>query len=273
MQNDRLRTIYRFDMFTKEYIGEGVSEVTENGGIPVPADSTVVPPPSLSDIPSNMTPMWDIKGQEWQLVPDYRNVKVYNKETQECVSLRLGEVPDARTTTLEVPSDKQAVWDDEANMWLLPINILKERKIAEIKRDYLNADNGPCYTGVSGITTKDADVCKAANDIEEVEVVVEFNLVSRDRLQLLIDVPSVSKEGDKEAEDLVVIRDYNNRYVQVSKKQLSKILEAQKAAALANLHKKWELQERVTDAQTREEIEAIMWDAVSDSDSSVPDER
>lgn len=253
---DMMREIYFFDMATKEYLHAGTIEPTSTGGLAIPADATLTPPPDPSEIPPNTTPIWDHKGHEWQLVPDYRNVPVYSTETKDKIVLKLGEVPDPVTTTLLEPTNPHAEWNAESQTWVLPLDVLKEIKKEEIKRAFLRSEDAPCHTGVVGIAVKKNEI----EDTEELEVVVKSNLTSRDHIQLLIDIPPVSKEGSEEADNLVVVRDYNNRYVQVTRKQLADILKAQKAAAVGNLYRKWMLQERINDAQTREEVEATTWD-------------
>lgn len=264
MSEPGIRDIYFFDMHTKEFLRADQASVSESGGIMVPANATLTPPPSMEDMPPNTTYIWDVKGNEWQLTHDYRNVPVYNIKTKERLSLKLGEFPDPAVTTLVEPADPRMEWDESIRNWRFPLDVLKEIKNAELKQAYLEAENGPCNTGVKGTTVKKGEI----EETEEIEIVIRSNLTSRDHIQLLLETPAVKKEGSEKADDLVVLRDFDNRYIQITREQLAEVLKAQKAAAIGYLHKKWMLQERINDAQTREEVEATTWDSDwSDVDS------
>lgn len=246
-------TIYFFDMQTKEYTNTNRTFPKTSNTIEVPPDGTLIQPPKNTR--SDMTAIWDIQGQEWQLVMDYRHIDVYDKKTKEKINFKLGEVPDPASTTQIAPTDPREEWDEDTGSWLLPLPILKETQKAQIKQDYLKALDGPCPTGITGNKAKAGD----PDELEEAEVIISSNMISRDHIQLLIEEPSKDKEGDKESKDTVVIRDYYNNYIQILTSDLPDLAKAQKTHAKELLYRKWMLQERIDLAQTREEIEAVDW--------------
>lgn len=240
-------------MQTKEYTNTNRTFPKTSNTIEVPPDGTLIQPPKNTR--SDMTATWDIQGQEWQLVMDYRNIDVYDKKTKEKISLKLGEVPDHDTTTQIAPTDPREEWDEETGSWLLPISSLKEVKKEEIKQAYLTAIDEPYDTNVIGTCIKDG----TTDEVEETSVVLKTNMVSRDHIELLLEDPLGEREGDKEEKNMVVVRDHYDRYIHLTRADVENIAKAQRAKARYLLYRKWMLQEKINNAQSREEIEAVDW--------------
>lgn len=163
--------------------------------------------------------------------------------------------PDASTW----PADMKPVWDIPGNEWqmdYIPLDELKEVYKNSIKRAYIEAENGPFHTGVMGQAVK----LGTLETIEEREVVIKSSLASRDHINLLQQVKPVEQEGLPN-DGTVVLRDYDNHYIVVTREQLDQIAELQKQNALELLHRKWMLQERIEDAKTSVEIQGIHWDS------------
>lgn len=93
----------------------------------LPAHATYTAPPVSID---GHVILW--KSGEWVQVPDRRGV-YYDTQTQEKYEIKCaGDVPD-ETWTVHEPLDSGAVWGGES--WIVPFDVLKERKIIQIRAD------------------------------------------------------------------------------------------------------------------------------------------
>lgn len=163
--------------------------------------------------------------------------------------------PDESTWSI----DMKPAWDAQGNEWqmdYLPLDDLKEVYKASIKKDYQAAESGPFHTGVIGQSIK----LGTLETLEEREVILKSDMASRDHISLLQQVKPVEQEGLPN-DGTVVLRDYDNHYIVVTREQLDQIAERQKQHALDLLHRKWMLQERIADAKTSVEVASIRWDS------------
>lgn len=173
-------------------------------------------------------------------------------------------IPANSTTT--IPPDESTwsegmrpVWDEQGQEWqmdTMPLDELKATYKEGIKKSYIEAENGPFHTGIMGKAVK----LGTLETMEEREVVIKSNMASRDHISLLQQVKPVEQEGMPD-DGTVVLRDYDNHYIVVTREQLDQIAELQKQNALALLHRKWMLQERIEDAKTPVEIQEVHWDS------------
>lgn len=89
---DRTIRIYNLRADTREFIGAGDAYIPANTGLP--ADCTNIAPP---EVPNGKVAVFN--GTKWELVEDYRNQKLYSKETGERVYINgLGALPPDVTT-------------------------------------------------------------------------------------------------------------------------------------------------------------------------------
>lgn len=93
----------------------------------LPAHATYTAPPVSID---GHVILW--RDGEWDQVPDRRGV-YYDTLTQKRYEIKcVGDVP-AETWTVNEPLDAGAVWD--GGSWIVPFDVLKERKIIQIRAD------------------------------------------------------------------------------------------------------------------------------------------
>ncbi|EHF4961243.1 tail fiber assembly protein [Enterobacter hormaechei] len=102
---DRTIRIYNLRADTREFIGAGDAYIPANTGLP--ADCTNIAPP---EVPNGKVAVFN--GTKWELVEDYRNQKLYSKETGERVYINgLGALPPDVTTI--APDANYMRWNGE----------------------------------------------------------------------------------------------------------------------------------------------------------------
>lgn len=102
---DRTIRIYNLRADTREFIGAGDAYIPANTGLP--ADCTNIAPP---EVPNGKVAVFN--GTKWELVEDYRNQKLYSKETGERVYINgLGALPPDVTTI--APDGNYMRWNCE----------------------------------------------------------------------------------------------------------------------------------------------------------------
>lgn len=102
---DRTIRIYNLRADTREFIGAGDAYIPANTGLP--ADCTNIAPP---EVPNGKVAVFN--GTKWELVEDYRNQKLYSKETGERVYINgLGALPPDVTTI--APDGNYMRWNSE----------------------------------------------------------------------------------------------------------------------------------------------------------------
>lgn len=102
---DRTIRIYNLRADTREFIGAGDAYIPANTGLP--ADCTNIAPP---EVPNGKVAVFN--GTKWELVEDYRNQKLYSKETGERVYINgLGALPPDVTTI--APDGNYMRWNGE----------------------------------------------------------------------------------------------------------------------------------------------------------------
>ena len=102
---DRTIRIYNLRADTREFIGAGDAYIPANTGLP--ADCTNIAPP---EVPNGKVAVFN--GTKWELVEDYRNQKLYSKETSERVYINgLGALPPDVTTI--APDGNYMRWNGE----------------------------------------------------------------------------------------------------------------------------------------------------------------
>ncbi len=118
----RVKYVNYYDNITKEYLGKILIQTN-----PLNEDEWVYPPNTTEDeIPelSEYQTCCYIDNQ-WVIKPDYRKVKVYNKQTLQEVKKELGEeltenetlIPPPIEQLQNQPSYKQIRWSNELNNW------------------------------------------------------------------------------------------------------------------------------------------------------------
>ena len=102
---DRTIRIYNLRADTREFIGAGHAYIPANTCLP--ADCTNIAPP---EVPKGKVAVFN--GTTWELVEDYRNQKLYSKETGERVYISgLGALPSDVTTI--APDGNYMRWNGE----------------------------------------------------------------------------------------------------------------------------------------------------------------
>jgi hypothetical protein len=123
--------IYHYHPESGEYLGKG--EATESpldlGAYLIPAFATAEEPPKTEN---NKVAVFE-KGK-WQIRPDFRGKIFYKVDTQERIEIKeIGIEPDKNMVD-QVPEEYEE-WDSKSEKWKINLDLLKESKINEVKRE------------------------------------------------------------------------------------------------------------------------------------------
>jgi hypothetical protein len=96
--------VYNYDPVTKEFLSveEADKSPLEPDVYLFPANSTTVAAPT--ELEEHKTPCFNTETKQWSIVDDYREVKLYSKETKEIVFAALGQTPEALNATILQPT-------------------------------------------------------------------------------------------------------------------------------------------------------------------------
>ena len=138
--------IYNYDPVTKEFLSveEADKSPLEPDVYLLPANSTTIATPS--DLEKHKTPCFNIETKQWSIVDDYREVKLYSKETKEIVFAALGQTPEELNATPLRPTGDYDSWDELTQTWIYNSDL----ETSEVK---LSVDN-KIKTLVQEATTK-----------------------------------------------------------------------------------------------------------------------
>ena len=138
--------IYNYDPVTKEFLSveEADNSPLEPDVYLLPANSTTIATPS--DLEKHKTPCFNIETKQWSIVDDYREVKLYSKETKEIVFAALGQTPEELNAAPLRPTGDYDSWDELTQTWIYNSDL----ETSEVK---LSVDN-KIKTLVQEATTK-----------------------------------------------------------------------------------------------------------------------
>lgn len=121
-------TVYNYNRKTGEFTGtETANPNPREGGWLLPGHATFTAPPEKGE---KQAQRYNTETDEWELVPDHRGEKWYNKQTQEEKEIKeIGEEPDETLYTQAKPDDGAAKWDEESQSWKVPQEVLDEREL------------------------------------------------------------------------------------------------------------------------------------------------
>ena len=110
--------IYNYDPTTKEFLSVEVADKSplEPDVYLFPANSTTVAAPT--ELEEHKTPCFNTETKQWSIVDDYREVKLYSKETKEIVFAALGQTPEALNATILQPTSAYDTWDELTQAWV-----------------------------------------------------------------------------------------------------------------------------------------------------------
>ncbi len=110
--------IYNYDPVTKEFLSveEADKSPLEPDVYLFPANSTTIATPS--GLEKHKTPCFNIETKQWSIVDDYREVKLYSKETKEIVFAALGQTPEVLNATTLQPTNAYDTWDELTQTWV-----------------------------------------------------------------------------------------------------------------------------------------------------------
>lgn len=136
IDSERTILIFNLDVTTGELVGSETVYVAPGTGLP--ADSTDLQPPVLSD---GYARVFDTQSEQWLQVEDHRGQVVYHKETLESGTVSaLGPLLD--TFTLIVPTSQFDKWD--GNQWVKDDAAEKQMQIdnaTALKKGYIENAN------------------------------------------------------------------------------------------------------------------------------------
>lgn len=110
--------VYNYDPVTKEFLSveEADKSPLEPDVYLFPANSTTVATPL--GLEEYKTSCFNIETQQWSIVDDYREVKLYSKETKDIVFAALGQTPKALNATTLQPTSIYDTWDGVTQTWV-----------------------------------------------------------------------------------------------------------------------------------------------------------
>lgn len=109
--------IYNYDLNTYEYICMSVADESplEPNIYLLPAYSTKIKPPETL---VNETAVFSESKNKWDVVADYRNTELWNKETAQKIISVLGETPEELNATTIKPTANYQKWDEITSSWV-----------------------------------------------------------------------------------------------------------------------------------------------------------
>lgn len=110
--------IYNYDPITKELLSIEEADISplEPDVYLFPSNSTTLAPPT--DLEEHKTACFNIETKQWSIVDDYREVKLYSKETKEIVFADLGQTPEVLNATTLQPINAYDTWDELTQTWV-----------------------------------------------------------------------------------------------------------------------------------------------------------
>lgn len=267
---------YVYDPRTKVFLTEAKADIVD-GAPNLPAFSTVVPPPEKSTWGDNQSPFWDEESNTWELRADFSNVTFYDAKTKQEVHLLPGEYPDMEKIAPVPPEDRRMVWVPESGRWEYTLEDAKKNKLDEIHKAWTLASYGPCKTKVKGVyigldNTPLEALVSVPYRLEDRELMSKRPLLhalewseredvkaTPEEVRMLRNGMMVPRIMDLLADTSVVIKDYNGEYVRVSMADLHEIILTQSVQADKNLKRRWELEDRIVEAKTVDEVKDIDW--------------
>ena len=110
--------VYNYDPVTKEFLSveEADKSPLEPDVYLFPANSTTVAAPT--ELEEHKTPCFNTETKQWSIVDDYREVKLYSKETKDIVFAALGQTPEALNATILQPTSAYDTWDELTQAWV-----------------------------------------------------------------------------------------------------------------------------------------------------------
>ncbi len=122
---------YNYDPITKELLSIEEADLSplESDIYLFPANSTTIDAPI--DLEEYKTACFSIETNQWTIVDDYREVKLYSKETKEVVFADLGQTPEELNATILPPTSNYDSWDELTQTWIYDSSLeLSEVKIS-----------------------------------------------------------------------------------------------------------------------------------------------
>ncbi len=227
-------TIYHYDSGNGEYLGKGIAceDPLEAGRFLVPAHATMEAPPEVRE---HVCAVW--RGADgWVLEPDWRGGVWWDTVTGEKREIKeIGQAPGEGWTTLE-RVDTETEWDGELGGWVLPLEVLRRRKIAEVRG---------CADG-------------AAAGLKAAYSQAEFETWGRQEAGAL----ALAEDMEASGPDAAFVRSLAEaRGVELGV-MVAKILAAVGRAVVPGaeiIGKQQRLEDAILTAGTRDELEAIKW--------------
>lgn len=110
--------IYNYDAITKEFLNteEADTSPLEPDIYLFPANSTTITAPI--DLEEYKTACFSVETNQWVIIDDYREVKLYSKETKEIVFAALGQTLEALNATILQPTSVYDTWDELTQTWI-----------------------------------------------------------------------------------------------------------------------------------------------------------
>jgi hypothetical protein len=110
--------IYNYDAITKEFLNTEEADISplEPDIYLFPANSTTITAPI--DLEEYKTACFSVETNQWVIIDDYREVKLYSKETKEIVFAALGQTPEALNATILQPTSAYDTWDELTQAWV-----------------------------------------------------------------------------------------------------------------------------------------------------------
>ena len=233
--------VYCYDPITGEYTVYLLCDPLESepGKYLKPDFCTTDIPKECGPYQINKIHLSDLK---WELVSDYRNVPLYNKQTKETMYLHDIDIACPDTHTPIKPYSDLPYIVFKGNEWVeevaLKLEYNKVLKKAEIKDSFYECFNSSYTSSTIGITV---DFRRNLN---------ENDLQNYQGLYSYMQANNVAS---------VPVRDYNNNNIILTIEQLKQLIDELIAYGLYLYNKKWQYETDIDACTTQEQLDLISW--------------
>ena len=156
---------YNYDPITKELLSieEADKSPLEPDVYLFPANSTTVAAPT--ELEEHKTPYFNTETKQWSIVDDYREVKLYSKETKEIVFAAIGQTPEGLNATTLQPTNEYDSWNELTQTWIYNSDL----EISDVK---LSVDNK-----IKTLTQEATAKIQILNDAYELGIITQIEKV------------------------------------------------------------------------------------------------
>ena len=157
--------IYNYNAITKELLNTEEADISplEPDIYLFPANSTTITAPI--DLEEYKTACFSVETNQGVIIDDYREVKLYSKETKEIVFAAIGQTPEGLNATTLQPTNEYDSWNELTQTWIYNSDL----EISDVK---LSVDNK-----IKTLTQEATAKIQILNDAYELGIITQIEKV------------------------------------------------------------------------------------------------